>query len=666
MKNQSERPLTAEDLRHITIHSDPQFTSDGNAYAFVSTKATNENDYTSQLFIHSLKHNQPKQWTFNKAKNSHPRFSPDGKWLVFQSDRSGTPQLWLLNTEGGEARQLTSFKHGALSPVFSKDGRMIIFSAPLEKEDDVTEQHEQTEDERQKERDEQNKQPFVVKHLKYKSDASGFLDCKHTQIVQYDLESNTFNQLTFADTDHSFEDISPDGNFILFSANLNENSDYELTSDLHLLNLTTKEITTLTNGEGQYGNARYSPDGAKVACFGHEFAYQGATLNELYVFDTTTGNRSCLSTEWDFQLGDAMIGDTRMGHSENGPVWNKDSTYLYFLGSDNGATGLYQTDLNGKLNALYKDNNHVFGFSKHHDIFILGISTPTDPGNFYQLSMNGNPKQLTDANRELLESVHLSEPESLTFKAEDNWEIKGWLLRPYGFEENKKYPLILEVHGGPHAMYGQTFFHELQLLAAKGYAVLYTNPRGSHGYGQHFVDACREDYGGKDNSDLMRGVDYALETYDFIDQERLGVTGGSYGGFMTNWIVSHTDRFKAAVTQRCISNWLSFYGVSDIGYFFTKWELGKNLLEDPSALWDFSPLKYAENIETPLLIVHGEKDYRCPIEQSEQLFVTLKHMKKEVEFVRFPDANHELSRNGKPEMRIARLNHITRWFDEYL
>lgn len=215
-------------------------------------------------------------------------------------------------------------------------------------------------------------------------------------------------------------------------------------------------------------------------------------------------------------------------------------------------------------------------------------------------------------------------------------------------------------------MYGQTFFHELQLLAAKGYVVLYTNPRGGHGYGQQFVDAVREDYGGKDYTDLMSAVDYALENYDFIDQERLGVTGGSYGGFMTNWIVGHTNRFKAAVTQRCISNWLSFYGVSDIGYFFTKWELGKNLLEDPAKLWDFSPLKYAENVETPLLIVHGELDFRCPIEQAEQMFVALKHLRKEVEFVRFPGANHELSRSGKPEMRIERLNHITRWFEEYL
>src|SRR5699024_5883074 len=284
-----------------------------------------------------------------------------------------------------------------------------------------------------------------------------------------------------------------------------------------------------------------------------------------------------------------------------------------------------------------------------------------DPGNFYRLDKHGL-KQLTDANREFLDKVTLNEPEEKAITAEDGWHIQGWLLRPYGFQDRKKYPMILEIHGGPHVMYGQTFFHEMQLLAAKGYVVLYTNPRGNHGYGQTFVNACGFENGGKDYSDLMCAVDQVLENYSFIDEKRLGVTGGSYGGFMTNWIVGHTNRFKAAVTQRSISNWLSFYGVSDIGYFFTKWEHGYNLLDDPKKLWEFSPLKYTENIETPLLILHGELDFRCPVEQGEQLFITLKHLRKEVEFVRFPGANHELSRSGHPEMRIERLNHILRWF----
>ncbi|MFC4559083.1 S9 family peptidase [Virgibacillus kekensis] len=665
--SEKKRPLKADDLTKIDVYSDPRFTPDGSGFAFVSMTVNDKKEYESHLLFQRLNEKYPSCWTFNEAKNSNPRFSPDGKKVVFQSDRSGVPQLWLLHTDGGEAWQITTFKHGAVNPVWSSDGKSIIFSASLEKGDDVTNQEEQSKEEQRKEKEDKSKKPIVITRLKHKSDAKGFHDEKYSQIVLYDIEKSTFKQLTDGEAHHNFEDISPDGNQILYTANLNEDADYELTNDLYLLDVPTGDTTKLTDSTGGYGSASFSPNGNRIACFGHEYDYLGATLNELYVLDINSGERTLFSKGWNFQLGDAMIGDTRLGQSELGPVWDENGKHLYFIGTDHGSTGLYRVSLdNAELETLYEENNHVFGFSYHKGEFILGISTPTDPCNFYHLNSQGKLKRLTNANEEFLGNVTISEPEELTFKAEDGWDIQGWLIRPYGFEEGKKYPFVLEIHGGPHAMYGQTFFHEMQLLAAKGYVVLYTNPRGSHGYGQEFVNACREDYGGKDYTDLMSAVDNALETYNFIDQDRLGVTGGSYGGFMANWIVGHTNRFKAAVTQRCISNWLSFYGVSDIGYFFTKWELGKNLLEDPAKLWDFSPLKYAVNVETPLLIVHGEKDYRCPIEQGEQMFTALKHLRKEVEFVRFPDANHELSRSGKPEMRIERLNHITRWFEKYL
>ena len=283
------------------------------------------------------------------------------------------------------------------------------------------------------------------------------------------------------------------------------------------------------------------------------------------------------------------------------------------------------------------------------------------------LNEDGSTEQLTQLNQSFLEKVNLAEVEELTFASDDDGvSVQGWLMKPAGFNPNEKYPLILEIHGGPHMMYGNTFFHEMQVLAAEGYAVLYMNPRGSYGYGQTFVDGCREDYGGQDYRDLMQGVDYVVDTFEFIDEANLGVTGGSYGGFMTNWIVGHTDRFQAAVTQRSISNWLSFYGVSDIGYFFNTWEHELDLLEDSAALWDISPLKYTANVTTPLLIMHGEEDQRCPIEQGEQFYVALKHREKEVAFLRFPYAGHELSRSGAPVMRMERLKYMVDWFKEYL
>ncbi len=668
MMNSHKRALTSNDITKLEIFSDPQFSPDGKAFTFVSTTINEQNDYQSQLLYQKMDTSATTPWTFGADSNSHLRFSPDGKKAVFQSTRSGLPQLWLINTDGGEAQQLTTFKHGATSPTWSKDGKSILFHTSLENDDDIHNQKELSSEEKQKIKETKSKQPLIVNRLKYKSDAKGFHDTTNTQIIRMNVDDWSLEQLTYADTDHFFQDVSPDGRQILFAANLNENADRELSNDLYLLDTVTKEITNLTEGKGSYHQASFSPDGAKIAYFGHEFAYKSATLTELYVFDLHTSKQTCLTTDWDMQLGDAMIGDTRLGDSTTGPTWHKDGRHLFFIATSYGATALYQINLKGKYQTLYHKDNHVFGFTYNsvNDKLILGISTPINPGDFYLLNEDATLTQLTNGNEVLLNEIAFGEPESLKINTQDNWEVQGWLLRPYGFTEGKKYPMILEIHGGPHAMYGQTFFFELQLLAAKGYIVLYTNPRGSYGYGQKFVDACRMDYGGGDYQDVMEAVNYAVHTYSFIDENRLGVTGGSYGGFMTNWIVGHTNRFKAAITQRSISNWLSFYGVSDIGFFFTEWEHGLNLLDDPAKLWEISPLKYAADVETPLLILHGEKDFRCPIEQGEQWYITLKHLEKEVEFIRFPEASHELSRSGKPEMRIERLNHICRWFEQYI
>ncbi|SHH03166.1 S9 family peptidase [Virgibacillus chiguensis] len=663
-----KRALQTEDILQLNVVSDPQFTPDGQAFTYTLTTIHEQNEYESQLMYQNLKEKQTTPWTFHSSKNSKLRLSPDGKRAVFQSTRSGRPQLWLLHTDGGEAKQLTTFRYGAMDPMWSKDSQHIFFTAPLEHDDDIHNQTEPSKEEEKKEKEAKKKQPFMINRLKYKSDARGFHDDTRSQIIRLTIDNSSLLQITDGDADYRLQDISPDSTTLLYTANLNDHADYELNNDLYCFQMFTKETTKLTDGKGIYHNARFSPDGSKIACFGHEFAYKGASLTELYLFDIKTKEKSCLSSDWDIEIGDAMIGDTRLGESEIGPVWNEDSSKIFFIVTNQGATELHAASIYGKKEEIYKDNNHIFGFAynKHCQCFILGISSPTNPGEFYLLHDNGSLEALTDHNCAFLKEIALQEPEELSIQTEDNWQVQGWVLRPYAFIEGKKYPTILEIHGGPHAMYGQAFFFEMQLLAAKGYVVLYTNPRGSHGYGQSFVNACRGDYGGGDYRDVMTAVDDAIEKFSFIDTERLGVTGGSYGGFMTNWIVGHTNRFKAAVTQRSISNWLSFYGVSDIGFFFTEWEHGVNLLDDPTKLWEFSPLKYAANIETPLLILHGELDYRCPIEQGEQLFITLKHLKKEVEFIRFPNANHELSRSGDPNMRMERLQHMLRWFDTYL
>jgi len=439
-------------------------------------------------------------------------------------------------------------------------------------------------------------------------------------------------------------------------------------SDIFLLDLETKETRKLTEGTGMFYQTSWSPNSRYIAYVGSEREFENATHAKLWIYDLENDNKTCVTSEFDAPVGDFVVGDFLQGVVAPRVQWLEDNESFYFQVTDHGNTAIYFGNLSGELYPAINDDQYVYGFSldKKNDKAVVAISTTTNPGDLFYVNLNtGEKEQLTNVNEEFLKTRELSIPEAIEFEGADGWKVSGWMMKPVGYEKGKKYPLILEIHGGPHAMYANTYFNEFQILAAQGFAVLYTNPRGSHGYGQKFVDAVRGDYGGNDYNDLMAAVDFALEQYDFIDQDRLGVTGGSYGGFMTNWIVGHTNRFKAAVTQRSICNWISFYGVSDIGYYFTDWQILAGL-NDIEKLWNHSPLKYVDNVETPLLILHGEKDYRCPIEQAEQLFIALKHREKETKFVRFPESNHELSRSGKPTLRINRLEYIRDWFVKYL
>lgn len=273
--------------------------------------------------------------------------------------------------------------------------------------------------------------------------------------------------------------------------------------------------------------------------------------------------------------------------------------------------------------------------------------------------------RISNANGAWLKEFDLAQPELITYKGADGWSIDGWLLKPRDFDPNKKYPLIVEIHGGPHTQYGYGFFHEMQMLVAEGYVVFYTNPRGSIGYGYDFANAVRAAWGEKDSIDIMNGVDELLKR-GYIDEQRLGVTGGSYGGFMTNWLVGHYDCFKVAVTDRCVSNMATLFGASDVGWDLADDELDTTPWEDLDKYMRMSPIMYVKNIHTPLLIIHSEQDLRCGIEQGEQLFTALQWLGRESKLVRFEGQSHGLSRGGHPRSRLERLRHIREWFARYL
>ncbi|MEO2076835.1 MAG: S9 family peptidase [Bacillus sp. (in: firmicutes)] len=657
------RGVESKDLYELKSVVNPQVSPDGQSFVYVQTTIDQETDeYQSHIFYQTTGNvEQPVQWTYGKGKNHSPRWSPDGRELAFVSNRSGKNQIHILSAHGGEARQLTFLPSGASNPVWSPDGCQIAFTTSMKPEQTIFDKNE--------EKKQEKPVPLEVTKMRYKSDASGFWQGTFQQVVLADVKTGELTQLTEGEHDVSLYNWSPDGKYLAVGADLSEDSDASFIYDVFLLDIAKKELTAVTDSTGYFGSAAWSPDGKYLGMLGHEREFENATHTKIWMYSFQTKELKCVTTNWDVPVGDYMVGDFHQGASSPGLQWNSDSNGFYFVGAEKGNINLYFSNINGDIQPILVGEQHVYGYAIHSESqkAITAISKPTDIGDLYLLNLSGEAalEKRTQVNHSFLTKTTLSQPEAIEFEGANGWKVHGWLMKPVGFEKGKKYSLLLEIHGGPHMMYGNTYMNEFQILAAKGYAVLYVNPRGGHGYGQAFVDAVRGDYGGNDYQDLMSAVDYVLETYDFIDEKRLGVTGGSYGGFMTNWIVGHTNRFKAAVTQRSISNWISFYGVSDIGYYFTEWQIDGDF-RDIQKLWKHSPLAYVEKVETPLLILHSEKDFRCPIEQAEQLFIALKRLGKKTKFVRFPEENHELSRSGKPSLRKSRLDYILGWFEETL
>ncbi|SIT91074.1 S9 family peptidase [Edaphobacillus lindanitolerans] len=658
----TKKKITAESLFELYSVTDPHLSPDGDEAVFIRTHMDKkENKYVSNLFHADLKSGKVTQWTHGKGRTGQPEWSEDGAKVAFLSDRDGKNQLFVMPAAGGEAEQVTEFANGVSSFVWSPCGKKIWVNGTVKQGKTFTDKEDEKKDDKQPE-------PVRVTKMKYKADGLGLLpQDQFRQIGSVDLKSKEVTQFTEGDHQHSLNAVSPDGKHIIFSVNRAENQDFEFRGTLYLADAETKKETVIIDEEGYYGGAAFSPDGQKITFIGADRRLENATHADVHVYDIGSGTRTVLTESLDAPVGDMAVGDFQQGANAPAVVWAGNAS-LYFQVSVMGDVRLYYATLEGELYPATPEDEHVYGYDISRDgkTAIIAVSDPVNPGELaVQDIASGSRNALTSFNGEFLGGHELVKPEPIVFKGPEERDVHGWILKPAGFEEGKKYPLITEIHGGPHAMYANTFFHELQLLAAQGYGVLYVNPRGSHGYSQEFVDAVRGDYGNGDYGDIMAGVDYALEHCDWVDPDRLGVTGGSYGGFMTNWIVGHTDRFKSAVTQRSIANWISFFGVSDIGYYFSEWQ-HRAAMDNVDALWDISPLKYAADVKTPLLILHSEKDFRCPIEQAEQLFITLRHMGKETEFVRFPEADHNLSRNGLPNLRIERLGEITGWFERYL
>lgn len=669
-----KRPIRVDDLFSIKLLSDPQISPDGKTIAFAQTTLDYGNDkYHSHIWLVPVDGSvPPRQFTFGDGRDRAPRWSPNGKWIAFLSDRHEEKKdaLYLISISGGEAIRLTEDAVKPSAAAWSPDGTMIAYTAKV-----VTKEAKAANGAH----NESDVKSYT--RLNYKFDGEGFWDYGWRQIFVTPTPippprngggtKGGSRQLTRGNFNHFDPAWSPDSKTIAFSANRTANADETNITDLWMVSAKGGAFKRLTRSKGPMRAPTFSRDGKWVAFVGHANEYNRVTQPGVYVMPARRGSARKITAGFDRGYDSTILSDLRA--AEEGavpsPFWSGDGKALYFLATDGGTSHIFAASIkDGKVRNVTRGDHQIyqFSYSPSADRFALALSDALHPNDLYTCRASGQLKRLTSLNPHIAD-CQLSKPERFSVQREDSGTVECWMLKPIGWKPGRKYPVLLEIHGGPHAAFGNTFFHEMQLLCANGFAVIFTNPRGSSGYGQDFLKAVCKDWGGGDYRDLMAAMDGALKRFPWIDAKRLGVLGGSYGGYMTSWIVTHTDRFKAAISERALNNWYSFSGTSDIGvYFASDSEVGGEIWDNAQEYLAHSPIAHVANCKTPTLILHSEKDFRCPIEQAEQFYIALKKLGVPTELVRFPEESHNLSRNGKPKHRKERLERMIEWFKQYL
>ncbi len=684
----AKRNITEKDLFDFVWIGNPQVSPDGArvVYVRVVVNEKKEGYDTSLWMVATAGGEAPRQLT-NGPHDGGARWSPDGKLLVFtradeKDGKPQPPQLCLLSMAGGDAFVFTDRPKGAGDPKWSPDGKWIVFTESSNPED-LAKQAAKKKKEKagEKAEEEHESDVHVITQAVYRDNDEGYLDPKHPQhlwIIQAPLsadEKREPRQLTSGRFDEGNAFWSKDGAKIYFTSLHVVEPYYELPkTELYVIPAKGGDAKLLLTIPMDTGALALSPDGKSAAFVASvDEPVNSYTQPDLWTIDLTPGAQARnLTSGFDDDAGAGVFGDNAAprGLGGNAPIWSADGKSIIDIYAKEGQTQLAAFDVaSGAVTDLTHGKQAVTRYSATADgkKIVCLVSTPTRINDLFCIDQPGaEPRQLTHVNDTLFGQLNLTEPEEIWYESFDGKRIQAWVQRPPGFNPAKKYPLILNIHGGPHAAYGYIFEHEFQWMAAKGYVVLYPNPRGSTSYGQEFGNIIQYKYPGDDFKDLMAGVDEVVRRGG-IDEKKLGVTGGSGGGLLTDWVVGHTDRFAAAVAQRDIADWADWWYTADFTLFQPSWFKTPPFLDTEGDYKARSPITSINNVKTPLMLVLGEDDTRTPPGAGgEQMFRALKFRKIPTVMVKFSNETHELSRSGQPWHRVERLEHIVGWFDHWL
>ncbi|MFP4530957.1 MAG: prolyl oligopeptidase family serine peptidase [Halodesulfurarchaeum sp.] len=645
-------PVTAADFHDIVQIASPRLSPDGEDVAFVRKEPLDEEEYEATIYLVDTADGEPRRFTVREGRDSDPRWSPSGDRIAFVSTRGADddrPQLWVVSADGGEARQVTSVAGDVSEIAWHPDGSKLAFVQQVSKEDreaerdlEVPEDFEATPPD-----------PRVIDRTVYRS-GERYFDGKRSQIYLVDLADDSVEPVTDGDLDH----MGPTwgGETLYYTASVGEDPDDSIEYEIVAADIETGEREPIYRTTGWGTPLAASADGRIAHVYKPE-AQSTLRPAEIEVYDRQSGSVSRPTRDLDRTLGmDATI------------QWGPAEERLYFTTPDTGATALWSVpwdDTEPKAVARH-EGSAISTFDVGAAAIVFERSDWDHPGDlFVQPVSDGETRRLTRVNAQLLDERRISRPEAIEIEGEAG-TVQGWVLRPPDFDPGNTYPLAVEVHGGPHIMWttSGSMWHEFQTLAARGYVVFWSNPRGSAGSGEAFSSAIERNWGAVTMADVMAGVEQ-VSRREYVDEENRFLTGGSFGGFLTGWMVGQTDTFGAAVAQRGVFSLTSFYGSTDGAYKLIEGDFDTTPIEEPDFLWAQSPTGHVESVATPTLIMQSDDDYRTPPASAELYYRLLRKAGVETRLVRYPAEGHELSRSGQPGHIVDRLERIVRWFDGY-